>query len=143
MMQENKETGLEREPMRWVTNQSFQRVVMIGLVLLLPLMLYQFFLISKDMILGDGSSGRLIIQPRYEILRIPENSIAIQYDAVGRLAADLAQVYFPARDHKHLENAYSFETTTDPWGRPSRYAPFVHFLCVITICQLPYGFAAF
>jgi hypothetical protein len=111
--------------------------------LIISLAGYQFFLLSTDMIFGDGASDDLLISPRYDILRIPQTPLALERDAVGRLAADLAQIYFPSQDISKLIDGYYVETTSDPWQRPSRYAPFVHFACAMTICRLPYGYAGF
>jgi hypothetical protein len=118
-------------------------VYFIGFLVVIPLAVYQFYLLSNDMIYGGGSSEKLLISPRYDILRIPQTSLALERNAVGRLAADLAQIYFPSQDFSKLVNGYYVETTSDPWRRPSRYAPFVHFVCAITICRLPYGYAGF
>lgn len=112
-----------------------------GFLILLPLALYQIFFLSRDMMLADGSIDKLIVQPRYNPLRIPDNPVTAKYDAIGRLGADLAQVYFPSQDISRLEEGYSADTTSDPWKRPSRYAPFVHFLCALSICRLSYGYA--
>jgi len=58
--------------------------------------------------------------------------------ADGRLALDFAQVYFPSRFFNDLSKNYR-TGEFDPYKRPSRYAPFVHYLCVISYCQLDYG----
>jgi hypothetical protein len=113
----------------------------ISFLVLFPFALYQIFHLSIDMIFADGSIDKLIVQPRYNPLRVPENPITARYNAVGRLGADLAQVYFPSQDISRLEEGYSADKTSDPWNRPSRYAPFVHFICALSICRLPYGYA--
>jgi hypothetical protein len=134
-------------PMSFLHSNKFGKaaallVYVIGF-LIISLAGYQFFLLSTDMIFGDGASDDLLISPRYDILRIPQTPLALERDAVGRLAADLAQIYFPSQDISKLVDGYYVETTSDPWQRPSRYAPFVHFACAMTICRLPYGYAGF
>jgi len=95
----------------------------------------------SDMIHGDGAVARLVPGLRYWPMRVPRNELADRHLASARLAADFAQVYFPAQDFSRAREAYSLETT-DPWSRPSRYAPLVHRVCAATICRLPYGVAA-
>ncbi len=91
---------------------------------------------ARDMLLGDGSSDRMLIEPRHGFMRIPSGEISERYRATGRIGADFAQIYFPTRSPESI--AYTRETT-DPWHRASRYAPFVHALCEWTICRLDYG----
>lgn len=131
-------------PVSFLISSKFGKAVayFIGF-LIISLAGYQFFLLSTDMMFGDGASENLLISPRYDILRIPQTPLALERDAVGRLAADLAQIYFPSQDISNLVDGYYVETTSDPWQRPSRYAPFVHFACAMTICRLPYGYAGF
>lgn len=92
--------------------------------------------LSKDLIYGDNSAQELIPSPRYEFWRIPDSNFTRGFQGQNRLAADFAQIYFPAQDESI--SAYT-EETLDPWGRPSRYAPVLHELCRLTICNLSYG----
>ncbi|HEX5110388.1 MAG TPA: hypothetical protein VFV95_18180 [Vicinamibacterales bacterium] len=96
--------------------------------------------VSRDMVTGDGSSSQLRPGFRYPLLRLPSNASTARYDAENRLGGDFAQIYFPAREFA-AGTAYS-EQTPDPWGRESRYPPFVHWACAVTICTLPYGQAS-
>jgi hypothetical protein len=98
-------------------------------------------IVSRDMVTGDGSISQLRPGPRYEVLRVPATSLTIPYQGENRIAADFAQVYFPARATADPSDAYS-ANPPDPWARPSRYAPFVHWACAITICGLSYGWAS-
>lgn len=94
---------------------------------------------AKDIVYGDGSSSHMDVTPRYSAMRIPEGISSLYYSSTGRLCADFGQVYFPSQNTAMLINAYKPETTMDPWHRPSRYHPFIHFLCSYTYCKLPYG----
>jgi hypothetical protein len=96
---------------------------------------------SRDMVTGDGSIAQLKPGPRYELLRVPDTPVTERYHAERRLAGDFAQVYFPARSTDRTVDGYS-TSTPDPWGRPSRYPPFDHWACAVSICQLPYGWAS-
>ena len=98
--------------------------------------------LSRDMIYGDFSATRLSPAPIYRPVRIPKNDFTAKYDAPNRLTADFAQIYFPVRGGA-LGDAYLRATTLDPWWRPSRYPPLVHFLCSMTLCRLKYGYASF
>ena len=92
--------------------------------------------LSRDMIYGDHSAEQLIPMPRNKIMRVPDNDLTRQYEAQNRIAADFAQIYFPSRNLSLP--AYTREST-DPWHRPSRYAPVLHKICAATICKLDYG----
>ena len=49
--------------------------------------------------------------------------------------------HFPALEFSSLSRNY--ETGyLDPWGRPSRYAPFIHYVCAVSFCKLDYGQAS-
>ena len=101
-----------------------------------------FFQLSKDMIYGDSSAEKIFPQPMFGLYRIPDRPNTIEHNAVNRLAADYAQVYFPSQEFSSLTKNY--ETGyLDPWKRPSRYAPFIHYLCFISFCKLDYGYASF
>lgn len=101
-----------------------------------------FFLLSKDMIHGDGSAENIFPQPFYGFLRIPDSANVRDHNGVNRVAADFAQIYFPSQEYSALTKNY--ETGyLDPWKRQSRYAPFIHFLCHISICKLEFGYASF
>lgn len=102
----------------------------------------QGWLLGRDMLLGDGSSRRLLVPLRYEQMRVPPGSAAPSAEADRRLAADFGAVYFPACAPAPLEDAYRADTTADPWKRPSRSAPLVLFACRVTLCRLSYGAAA-
>ena len=67
-------------------------------VLLQPLCLYNFILLSKDMIYGDSSGLYLKPLPRYGFMRVPENAFTLKCEAFQRLAADFAQIYFPSQE---------------------------------------------
>jgi hypothetical protein len=98
-------------------------------------------IVTRDMRTGDGSMAQLRPGPRYEALRVPDTPFTARFQAGNRVAADFAQIYFVSREPGDLSLAYS-DDTSDPWQRPSRYAPFVHWVCAQTICQLPYGDAS-
>ncbi len=101
-----------------------------------------FFLLSRDMILGDFSAESIFPQPMYGFFRVPDRPNTIERNAVNRLAADYAQVYFPSLEFSSLTKNY--ETGyLDPWKRPSRYAPFIHYVCAVSFCKLDYGPASF
>jgi hypothetical protein len=106
------------------------------------LIAFNFYLMSKDTIHGDNSAENISVQPRYKILRIPEGDLAREYNAVNRISADFAQIYFPARGAVSSPRDYTL-ASNDPWGRPSRYTPLVHAVCHYTLCRLDYGYAAF
>jgi hypothetical protein len=101
-----------------------------------------FFLLSKDMILGDHSAENIFPQPFFGLTRMHEKPNTLEHNAIDRLATDFAQIYFPSQEFSSLTQNY--ETGyLDPWKRPSRYPPFVHYICSITICKLDYGYASF
>ena len=94
------------------------------------------------MIFGDFSGEKVFPQPFTGLWRIPDRENAIEHNAVDRLTVDYAQVYFPSQEFSSLTKNY--ETGyLDPWERPSRYAPFIHYLCSISFCKLDYGYASF
>jgi hypothetical protein len=101
-----------------------------------------FFLMSKDLIYGDKSGEKVFPKPFLGFFRIYDRKNTIEHNAVYRLAGDYAQVYFPSQDFSSLSRNYD-TGYLDPWLRPSRYAPFVHFLCAISFCKLDYGYASF
>lgn len=101
--------------------------------------IYNFCLLSKEAVLGDSSSDRLLVRPRYNLMRVPTSDLSNQFNALSRILADFAQVYFPACTSS--SSAYTSETN-DPWKRPSRYAPLVHTVFYYTLCRLPYGYAS-
>lgn len=103
---------------------------------------YQATWLARDVVTGDGSAARLVVPPRYPPLRVPPSTLASQFDATGRLAADFSQVYFPACDHRPIAAAYQRASSLDPWTRSSRFAPLVHAICRWTACALPYGWAS-
>ena len=127
-------TGMEKEK-RWLFGAAF--------VALHCLILYQAVVLSKDVIYGGDASRRLFILPRYGFARIPESPSATRYAAVDRPSADFAAVYFTSQDPSSFEDAYYPEKTLDPWQRPSRSAPLIHFICSLTFCRLKYGYACF
>lgn len=106
------------------------------------LVLKNVFFLSRDMIYGDNSSQNVFPRPLYGYMRIPGSLFVNKYDAENKLAADFAQIYFPAQNISSLNRTYQ-DGYLDPWNRPSRYAPFIHFICSITICKLNYGSASF
>lgn len=99
-----------------------------------------FYYMSADTIKGDFSAEKVLVKTRYYPMRIPENKKTIESNATNRISADFAQIYFSARYNQSL--AYSYETD-DPWRRPSRYAPLVHYFYKYTFCRLQYGYASF
>ena len=114
----------------------------ITFIVLQSLSLYNFILLSKDMIYGDSSGLYLKPLPRYGFMRVPENTFTLKYEAFHRLAADFAQIYFPSQKLSSLTTAYT-KDTLDPWQRPSRYAPFIHAVYSFSFCKFEYGFASF
>ncbi len=118
-------------------------VFIIVFVLLSFFAIRNFVFLSQDMITGDYSALRLVPAPLYPLRRIPNNPVTEKYRAVKHLGADFAQIYFPAQAMSSLGDAYIAHESPDPWGRPSRYAPFILGLCSITICRLDYGPASF
>jgi hypothetical protein len=111
-------------------------------VLCYSLILMNFYWLSRDMIYGDSSGQAVFPQPLIEFMRVPDSVIAIEHNAVNRIAADYAQIYFPSQELSNLTRNY--ETGyLDPWARPSRYAPLIHYICSILFCKLGYGYASF
>jgi len=94
--------------------------------------------LSQDLLLGDHSGESIKPAPQYGFFRIPGNRRTKLVHADGRLALDYAQLYFPSRFFNDLSKNYR-AGEFDPYKRPSRYAPFVHYLCAISYCQLDYG----
>ena len=103
--------------------------------------LRNIYYLSRDIVLGDESAVKIFPQPQYGLTRIYERPYSIGHEAINRLAVDFAQVYFPSQEFSNLSKNYQ-SGYLDPLSRPSRYAPFVHFLCAVTICNLDYGFAS-
>jgi len=100
---------------------------------------YNFYFLAKDTINGDSSGSRTLVKPRHDFMRVPGNDLTKECNAVNRISADFAQVYFPARVSS--SKTYTSESP-DPWHRPSRYAPFMHTVCHYTLCKLQYGYAS-
>ncbi len=124
--------------------RRFGRPVLIGLLLLLNgFAFWNFLLLSRDLINGDNSADELLIHPLYRPMRVPVRPITEARQAVGRVGSDFAQVYFPAQDVPHLQDAFDASRTLDPWKRPSRYAPLVELACAATLCNLDFGIACF
>ncbi len=129
--------------------KNFEKLQFIGKLLfaLISIWVYlivfrNFFLLSKDMIYGDFSGERISPKPYFGFLRIPDRPNTIEHHAVDRLSADYAQVYFPSQEFSSMTKNY--ETGyLDPWRRPSRYAPFIHYVCSISFCKFDYGYASF
>ena len=86
---------------------------------------------STDMLRGDGSAEQVRPAPLYGFMRVPAGPVAAAHQAEHRLAVDFAQVYFPSQDLTALDRNY-VHGALDPWGRASRYAPFVHYACALT-----------
>ena len=118
--------------------------VLIGLLVLLNgFALWNFGLLTKDLIYGDKSADELLIRPLYHPIRVPVREITKARDAVGRVGSDFAQVYFPGLDVAHMQDGFDTSRTLDPWRRPSRYAPFVELACAATLCNFNFGLACF
>lgn len=101
-----------------------------------------FLLMSRDMIHGDLSGETITPKPIPGFFRIQGRGNTIEHNAINRLALDYAQVYFPSQEFSALTKNY--ETGyLDPLKRPSRYAPFIHYVCSISFCKLEYGYASF
>ena len=98
--------------------------------------------LSGDMVYGDGTAADLTPPPRYRLMRVPATPLAAKHDAANRLAADFAQIYFCAQQFDRPGAAYNTKDTLDPWHRPALYAPLTHWLCLVTVCKLPYGYAS-
>ena len=113
------------------------------IVIFCSAILYQFINLSEDMIMGDFAAKKLLVSPRCGFMRIFENVVTIRNQSVNRLAADFAQVFFPAQNITSLDEAYNPAQTSDPWHRPSCYPPFVHYICFFMFGRFPYGYASF
>lgn len=93
-------------------------------------------------IASNSNNAYLVVPgPEYLYRRIPENPLTVEYGAVGRLGLDFSQIYFPSKSFSSLISNYE-NGTSDPWNRQSKYAPFIHYICSISICKLDYGFAS-
>lgn len=126
----------------WLLGRTLTMVA--GTVLLLVLQLFaarNAILLSTDLVSGDGSVDLITPRPRYGAMRVPDSATALEYGAVGRIAADFAQIYFPARDTSPSTDT-SGPGNADPWQRISRFAPGVQWLCSVSLCRLPYGYAS-
>ena len=123
-------------PMKKIISQlnTQTSILIIFSVIIHILVLKNVFFISKDMIYGDSSSVNISSRPLYGYMRIPISILAKKYYAENRLAADFAQIYFPSKNFSSLSTTYQ-DGYLDPWGRPSRYAPLLHFICSITLCE--------
>ena len=95
-------------------------------------------LLSRDLLLGDHSAEKIKPLPQYGFIRIPRTQWTKSSHALDRLAVDFAQVYFPSKVFDELSKNYTVGEF-DPYDRPSRYGPFVHYLCAISYCKLDYG----
>lgn len=127
----------------WISESSAGRWIRWGLcVLVVSAVAYQFTLLARDTVTGDESTAALLVGTRYPVMRVPPSDGASRADATHRIAADFAQVYFPARDGLPIADAYARKTTTDPWQRSSRFAPLIYFVGSWTVCALPYGWAS-
>ncbi len=101
-----------------------------------------FFLLSMDLIYGNHYGEKVFPKPFFGFTRIYDRPNTLEHNAINRLAIDYAQVYFPSQEFSSLTKNY--ETGyLDPLNRPSRYAPFIHYLCSISFCKLDYGYASF
>jgi hypothetical protein len=106
------------------------------------LIINNFYLMSRDMIYGDFSGESVFPKPFPGFFRIAGRTNTIEHNAINRLALDYAQVYFPSQEFSSLTQNY--ETGyLDPLKRPSRYAPFIHYVCSISFCKFDYGYASF
>lgn len=103
--------------------------------------LNNIYLLSRDTLYADYSIEKVWPSPQYGVERIPDTPWAGKFNAYNHLAFDFAQVYFPSQEFDKLKSNYILGRL-DPGGRPSRYAPFVLFLCSITFCKLNYGEAS-
>jgi hypothetical protein len=126
------------------TMKRLVRKILIVFIFILSyaLVFNNFFLMSKDLIYGDKSGEKILPKPFLGFFRIYQRENTIKHNAVYRLAGDYAQIYFPSQDFSSLSKNYD-TGYLDPWLRPSRYAPFIHFLCSVSFCKLDYGYASF
>ncbi len=114
--------------------------VTLGLLAVVP-MGWNVYWLSRDMVLGDGSSFLVSPRPVHGYLRVPADRDLPGTGHANRLAADFAQIYFPSQDLSRLTENYR-TGALDPWGRPSRQSSVQHRLCAVTACRLPYGRAS-
>ncbi|MGE5073708.1 MAG: hypothetical protein ACM3MF_09790 [Anaerolineae bacterium] len=121
--------------------KAWKPALIVVLALLNCFALWNFGLLARDLIAGDRSADELLLKPIYRPLRVPVRPATQLHQAVGRVGSDFAQVYFPAQDVAHMENAFDAGKTLDPWKRPSRYAPFVILACAATLCRFDFGVA--
>lgn len=112
-------------------------------VFIIILCVYQFLMLSADVITGKGQGSSLIIKPRYGFMRVTTGENSLGCNGEERLAADFAQIYFPSRFNIKTIDSYAEQTTADPWLRPSRYPPLLHKICSLTLAKIPYGWASF
>lgn len=122
--------------------QLKKSILLIFFILLHILIIKNAYFLSKDVIYGDYSSKNVSPRPLYGYARVPNNAFTEKYEAENRLTSDFAQIYFPTQSFSTLSETYQ-NGYFDPWNKPSRYAPFIHFLCSITICKLNYGLGSF
>jgi hypothetical protein len=121
--------------------KTWKPALIAALALLNCFAVWNFTLMARDLVSGDGSADELLLKPIYHPFRIPEKKATLLHQAVGRIGSDFAQVYFPAQDAGHMENAFDTGKTLDPWRRPSRYAPAVILACAATLCRFDFGVA--
>lgn len=122
--------------------QLKKSILLIFFILLHILIIKNAYFLSKDVIFGDYSSKNVFPRPLYGYARVPNNAFTEKYEAENRLTSDFAQIYFPTQSFSTLSETYQ-NGYFDPWNKPSRYAPFIHFLCSITLCKLNYGLGSF
>ena len=113
-------------------------------ILLHYFILNNLALLSKDMVYGGATAVDLNPSPLYGFMRVPANGLTLKHKTVDRLAADFGQIYFPSQHMPSLSSAYEnpSQNQLDPWGRASRYAPLLHAICSISLCELKYGYAS-
>ncbi len=122
-------------------NLTILRAVAFGLIFVVIhyFIAKNVFYLSRDMVYGDYSGKAVRPTPQYGMMRVPNNNRFVKpARAIDKLAADFAQIYFPSRKFEELQQSYT-DGSFDPWNRASRYAPFVHYLCALSYCQLQYG----
>ncbi len=106
--------------------------------------LRNFTLLSRNMLFGTRFVvDQAVPQPLLASLKIPKTPLTLQMQAAGRIGSDFAQIYFPAQAIYRLQDAFVATITPDPFGHPSRYAPFVILFCAATLCRLDFGIACF
>jgi hypothetical protein len=112
---------------------------LLTLVVLNSLSIHNFYVLSSDLVNGNGRAKDVFIGLRCGTNRLGETENVKVFNGENRLAADFAQVYFPSNQKVH---DYYTKESGDPFNRPSRYAPVVHRICELTLCKLPYGWAS-